>query len=152
MEKSDTPGSRPPRTREEAVAVTAARLGLLTAGTDVFEVRAKDVRAQYGRPYVEAGYFDRDHLTQAADAALRLTDHARAVYVTLNALRADILARCCNRTQRAEEGQLTKDADVIRRLWLYIDIDPVRDALVSATDAEKAEARQVAEAVRDHLR
>jgi hypothetical protein len=87
-----------------------------------------------------------------AAAALSLTPYARGVYFVLNPLKPDILARRCNRTDWAEEGELASDKDVARRRWLLIDADPVRNSHVSAADSEKGEALRVVRAVRDHLR
>jgi hypothetical protein len=38
------------------------------------------------------------------------------------------------------------------RRWLLVDVDPIRDSLISATDVEKALAKETALAVREHLR
>lgn len=46
------------------------------------------------------------------------------------------------------------NGDVIRRRWIYVDVDPVKPAAhkdESATEAEKVGARRVADAVRGHL-
>ena len=43
-------------------------------------------------------------------------------------------------------------ADVLRRHWLLIDCDPDRPANTSATDAEKAKARALMEAIGKHLK
>ena len=72
-------------------------------------------------------------------------------YATLNPLNPDLLARRANRIAWANEGELAKDKDVLARRWVLVDADPVRDPLVSATDAEKAEARAVILDVREHL-
>src|SRR5262249_49366020 len=63
----------------------------------------------------------------------------------------EILARCANRVKVAEQGDLASDHHVDRRRWLLIDVDPVRLAGIGATDAEKATAREVTEAIRRHL-
>jgi hypothetical protein len=51
----------------------------------------------------------------------------------------------------AEQGELAKDKDVLCRRWLLVDVDPVRDALISATAEEKAAAKEVAQRVRVEL-
>jgi hypothetical protein len=132
-------------------AQVAEWLRVLLAPGQVVELRAVKVKRGSGRPHTEAGYFDTDHLESLAAAALQLTRMARGVYVTLNPLHHDLLARCANRTDWAEEGTLSKDKDVLARRWLLIDADPVRDPQVSATDSEKARAREVILAVRDYL-
>lgn len=74
-----------------------------------------------------------------AARALALSRSCTGVYVTLNRLRADLVG-------------YASDGDVIRRVRLLIDIDPTRPADTNATDAEKAAARAVAEAIRAELR
>lgn len=129
----------------------AAHYRLLVEPGQVVELRALDVRRGGGRPHVESGFFDTDHLVEMAEAALRVTLLAKGVYFTLNPLQPDLLARRANRTDWANEGELAKDKDVLRRRWLLVDLDPVRDPLVSATDAEKALTLEVARRVTAHL-
>ncbi len=62
-----------------------------------------------------------------------------------------LLARRSNRVERAEEGDAAKDADVLVRRWLLVNVDPVRDAKIGTNDAEKARAAEVARAVREYL-
>lgn len=126
--------------------------GRLLAPDQVVELRALDVRRGNTRPHVEAGFFDTAHLREMAKAALDLTRLAKGVYFTLNPLDPALLARRCNRTAWADAGELAKDKDVLARRWLLVDADPIRDPLVSATDAEKAEAKVVTLDVREHLR
>jgi hypothetical protein len=136
---------------DEKAARLAEMYAALIAPGQVVELRALDVRRGTGRPHTEAGFFDAGHLADMAKAALQVSPLAKGVYFTLNPLNSDLLARRCNRIAYAAEGELAKDKDVLRRRWLLVDADPVRDPLVSATDAEKAAARQTIEAVRDFL-
>ena len=136
----------------EREARVAAWLQRLLEPGQVTELRALKVRRRGERAHTESGFFDYDHLDDMAAASLSLTPYARGVYFVLNPLKPDILARRCNRTDWAEEGELASDKDVARRRWLLIDADPVRDSHVSATDGEKGEALRVVRAVRDHLR
>jgi uncharacterized protein DUF3987 len=62
-------------------------------------------------------------------------------YVTLNPMDPELPA------SRRAAG----DADVLRRLWLLVDCDPVRAAGTSATEEEKALAMELAAAVRGWL-
>lgn len=87
-----------------------------------------------------------------AKAALRISRSAKGVYYTLNPLKPDLLARRCYRLDWAGEGELAEDRDVLVRRWLLVDADPIRDPLISATDAEKMLARQTVQDVRDFLR
>jgi len=143
------PGARKkPMTLDEAAALLVPQYRLLIEPGQVVELRALDVKGN-GRPHTEAGFFDSDHLLQMARAALQITNHAKGVYFTLNPLHPDLLARRCNRIDWAGEGELAKDKDVIRRRWLLIDADPVRDPLISSNDEEKAVALYTVGAVRD---
>jgi len=139
------------QTFEEQVCIVAGWLSLLTDG--VFEIRALDVTPANGGnwTHTESGYFDRQHLTEAARTALQLTPRAKSVYVTLNALDDALLARRCNRISKVKDGDATKDNEVTRRRWLYIDVDPVRPTNVSATDEEKTAARELVDQIREHL-
>ena len=124
----------------------------LFASDQIVELRALDVRLGRGGPHVEAGFFDFDHLLDMCSEAQRLTPISKGVYFTLNAVNPQLLARCCNHTQWAGSGSLTKDKDIIRRRFLLVDADPIRDALVSSTDAEKAESLTMITTARSFLR
>ncbi len=85
------------------------------------------------------GYFD------SVEAAVAAVDDLgdlgeEGTYITLNPVTPDLLARANN---RFEERSATRaaDADVVYRLWLPIDIDPVRPAGISSTEAELQAAK-----------
>jgi hypothetical protein len=150
---STAQAERPKLTRDEAVALVASWLALFIDAEQVTELRALGVSTRsYRKPHTEAGFFDGRHLTEMADAALQRSGHARGIYFVMNPLRVDLLARKCNRVDVAESGALASDGDVLRRKWLLVDADPVRDPHVSATDGEKAKARETILEVRDFLR
>lgn len=138
-------------TVNDAVAEITRQMRFLVEPGQVVELRALAVKTNYGRPHVESGFFDYDHLEDMARAAVQITRRAKGVYYTLNPLRRDLLARRCNRIDRAEEGELAQDVHVLRRRWLLVDADPVRDPYISATDQEKANAWTTVLAVRDYL-
>ena len=96
------------------------------------------------------GYFD-DFDRLAAEAARIDAAGSEAVYVVLNPVRPDLLARAANRTRRAKRGEATANADVTARRWLFLDFDPVRPSGISSTDAEHAAALERARACRDFL-
>lgn len=73
-----------------------------------------------------------------------------AVYTTLNPLNPDLLARSCNRLADYARNT-TGDKDVTRRIWLPIDVDPVRPAGICANDQEKKAALDTARAVGQFL-
>jgi hypothetical protein len=126
-------------------------LRVFIAPGQVTELRALKVRRGRYRPHVEAGFFDFENLEEMAEAALEVTPYAAGVYFIPNPLKPEILARRACRMDWAEDGELAKDKDVLCRRWLLVDIDPVRDALISATRKEKAAAREVAKRVRAEL-
>lgn len=96
---------------------------------------------------VSAYYTDLDALVH--DAA-RLSGRAEGVYVTLNAVSRDLQARACNRYVEFAR-YTTSDADITWRHFLPIDVDPVRPAGISATDAEHELALNTARRIREWL-
>jgi hypothetical protein len=137
---------------EITAATIAEWLALFVRHDDVCELRALKVfTRQYTKPRTEAGFFDGQHLDIMAEEAMRLTPFAGGVYLTINPLKSEILARCANRIKIAETGDLAGDQHISRRRWLYVDVDPVRIAGIGATDAEKASAFAVADVLRRHL-
>jgi hypothetical protein len=154
LQDASDAGKPADKSLRDSIAGMAAWLRLFVEPGGVTEVRAVGVKAQYGRPYIESGYFDYEHLDKAAEEAARLTlkGKARAVYFSLNPTDKSLLARRANRAERAEEGELTADRHILRRRWLLVDADPDRDARISASDEEKVEALAVIRTLRDHLR
>jgi putative DNA primase/helicase len=141
------------RTAPEQTAERIVRfLDLIAEPGQVIELRALKVKDRYGKPYTVAGYFDAEHRADLAAEALRLTEMARGVYFTLNPINPELVARCYNRTDRSEEDSLTKENNILRRRVVPIDVDPVRDSKVSATEAQKRAARETTEKVREFLR
>lgn len=115
---------------------------------DVHEVRIPHSRD--GRLGVRSGYFnDRDAFVQAV-TAIGGRD-AEGVYTTLNPVTPALLARAANRIQR-NARTLTSDTDILHYRNLLIDIDPVRPAGISATEAERQRALDTGEAIVAFLR
>ena len=80
-----------------------------------------------------SGYFtDFGKLAQAAAAN---SGKAPGVYVTLNPVNPDLLARANNRVEKYV-NETTADVDILKRRWFPIDFDVVRPAGISSTDAE----------------
>ena len=81
-----------------------------------------------------AGWFD-DNARLIAEA-----HRLRGVsgYVTINPVRPALLARSDQRLTKARHT--TRDADIVCLRWLYLDIDAVRPAEISSTEAELAAA------------
>lgn len=134
--------------------VIEAALRLLVEPDSVVELRALGAKVKgYMKPHTRSGFFDWNHLGDMARRAAELSGHSKGVYFTLNPLKPALLARRANRVDAANEGELAKDKDVLRRRWLLIDTDPTgdRDNKVSSTDEEKAHAFTTIKQVRDHL-
>lgn len=75
---------------------------------------------------------------------------AETVYITLNPVLPDLLARACNRVE--EWAKLTTtDAQILRRRWFLIDLDATRPAGISATDREHEAAIDRAAECREFL-
>ena len=118
---------------------------------DVFEVRVLDaVSADYRREHIESGYFDYDHISTVPEALKRLLSF-RGVYVTVNPVNPDLLARAVNRLRPAGRNPTTADTDIVRRRWLLIDCDPRRASGVSSSNAEHESALDKAREIRDGL-
>lgn len=135
----------------DAIAAEVARyLGLLVQPGDVFEVRAPKCLERRGATYTGtvSGYFTHASIQTAAGSIAELDESGLApgVYVTLNPVKPDLLARAANRLKR-RAPETTADGDIVARRWLLIDVDPVRPSGVSATDEELELARQRANAI-----
>ena len=129
-------------------------LELLFQPGEVFEVRAPDCRERRDARYsfTCSGYFTFEMLDAAVAAIVELDRAAMApgIYVTLNPVAPELLARAAHRI-KPRVRVTTQDKEVLRRRWLLIDVDPVRPAGVSATEAELALARERVCAIADHL-
>ena len=90
-----------------------------------------------GKSSTVSGYFD-DHA--AFCKAVQAADRAQhgGVYVTVQVIDPRLLGRAFNRLKVAQAT--TADGNVLAYRWLPVDIDPVRPAGVSSSDAELAEA------------
>jgi predicted P-loop ATPase len=122
-------------------------LQLLVPPDGVFEMRAPKTKKA-----TASGYYA--SLETAANDAVTISDDphigAPAIYITLNPVLPDLLARACNQTNFYAQVT-TSDAEVVHRIWLLVDCDPTRPAGVSATAEEHAVAFARAEAIRDWL-
>ncbi|HZD43369.1 MAG TPA: hypothetical protein VE134_04855, partial [Methanomicrobiales archaeon] len=112
-------------------------LSLLFPAGSVVELRA------LGERDVHSGYFDDPALLQERAEALDTLTDLQGIYVTLNEVNPALLSRRANRVkmQLTRRDPTTADADILRRRWLPIDIDPVRPSGVSSTDEEHASAQ-----------
>jgi hypothetical protein len=127
-------------------------LGVLAEPGQVVELRLLGVQSQGQRiPVTMSGYFDDFELL--ATSACRYGGSAKGVYVTLNPVKPALLARAANRLRTAGRNDpLTSDADITKRRWLPIDLDPERPSGISSTEQEHALAVERAFEIRDALR
>jgi len=151
MGRAETGGASTTRTdRAARIAEIRRCLELLREPGDVFEVRALDV--PLGRNYrgTVSGYYH--DLERAAADVLALDElGAAGVYTTINTAMRAVLARSANRmTERPKDT--TTDAEIIRRRWLLLDIDPDRPTGIAATDDERQVAIELAADIEDVLR
>lgn len=79
-----------------------------------------------------AGWYD-NPLSLVVDACKA---RGVSVYTTFNPVDPDLLARSCNKLNKVKHA--TRDEDILSLEWLFIDVDPVRKADISSTNAELA--------------
>ncbi len=128
-----------------------AFLSILHQPGDVFEVRAPNTPTSPGGTFTttHSGYFDDAALAAMAIAELdRL--HPPGIYVTLNPCNPDLLGRAHNKI-KARVKATTADDQILRRQWLFLDVDPTRATETSSTDAEMQLALDRAAEINQHL-
>jgi len=126
-------------------------LQIITGGLP-FEVRAPKVENDRGYSQPWFGYFDDVAAAAKAVHSLDKQPGCGAVYVTLNPVLPDLLARCYNRLAAAKkDSSTTTDAQITGRRWMLIDVDPVRPAGVSSNDSEHQLSLDIAGAVKLQL-
>ena len=135
--------------RADTQALVLRACSVLFEPGQVTELRAF-VPGRRGYTDTLTGYFD-DFDALAAKAAQIDAVGAEAVYVVLNPVRPDLLARANNRMRRAKRGEATANADVLNRRWLFLDFDPARPSGISSTEAEHTAALERATACREWL-
>lgn len=120
-------------------------VGVLFQTEQVVEIRA----FTQGRPRWSGYFDDLDILITKVDA-LSTDTSIEGIYLTLNPCNPELLARQCNSLGPVQKT--TADADIVRRTWMLIDVDPVRRSGISATENEHATAFLTANAIRDYLK
>lgn len=125
-----------------AILIKAA-LDLFHEAGSVFEVRIPKTKAG-----TISGYFN----DTAIAAALISKENGKhqSIYVTVNPVNPDLLARSENRLTFGS-FMTSSDGDVTRRRWFLMDFDPVRPAGISSSDSELLEARDKADSVVEWL-
>jgi hypothetical protein len=121
----------------------ASALDLLAGPGQVVEIRVLANNA------VHSGYFmDYAALVRVCET-LDYDTSVHGCYVTLNTVNPSLLSRRTNRIQMrlSRSDTTTGDAEILRRRWFPVDIDPVRPSGVSSTVEEHAAAFAMADAV-----
>lgn len=78
----------------------------------------------------------------------------KGIYAVLNRIAPSILTLRPDQINRIAKGKATSEENVLRRRWLVLDFDPVKEtteANSSSTDAEKAEAFSRAQRCEEYL-
>jgi predicted P-loop ATPase len=120
-------------------------VGFLFRPGDVVEVRVPKA----GRHRTISGYFsDSERLVEEVE---RLEgSRFPGVYWTINPVTQALLGRADHKLKTFAENT-TSDADIVRRLWLPVDLDPRRPSGISSSDAERAAALDLAQFIRAQL-
>jgi hypothetical protein len=111
---------------------------------DVVEVRVPKA----GRLRTMSGYFD--DLKALVDALGEVDGKGPGVYITLNPVKPDLLARASNRVKPYAEIT-TRDADILVRRWMLVDCDPERPTGISSNAQELKAARDTTAKLREYL-
>lgn len=122
--------------------IVTQTLSILFDPNQVIEVRALANNAIY------SGYFD--DMGKAAQAVHKFDSvpSINGIYIVLNEINPDLLARRANRLPKVgRNDSTTNDTNIIRRRWLPIDIDPKRLSGISSSDEEHNNALQKAEKI-----
>jgi hypothetical protein len=100
-----------------------------------------------------SGYFNSAEELAVKVETLDSLPNVLGIYVTLNEVNPSLFARRANRikVRLQKKDATTADADIIRRRWFPVDIDPVRPSGVSSTDAEHSAAITTARSVTEFL-
>lgn len=120
-------------------------ISTLQAPGKVFEVRIIGT----AKKDILSGYFrDAETLLQKFDTVdLR----QRNVYITLGEVKDECFARAQSECF-LKSPQTSSDTEIVAYRWLFIDLDPVRSAGISSSNAELNEARKLARKVYEYLR
>jgi len=92
-----------------------------------------EIRIPHTRKGTVSGYFD--DISVAANAAAEWDGQAPGLYCTINSINPVLRARSYNHL-RVYAKTATTDGDIVRRIRLYIDVDPVRPTGISANNEE----------------
>lgn len=120
-------------------------ISMLKPDGQLFEVRILGGN----KKQVISGYFtSADVMLEQFD---RIDPRDKNIYITLNKVNRDCYARM-QRDRFRQVTQTTQDSEIDGYQWLFVDLDPVRPAGISSSDAELQAAKVLATKVYKYLR
>ena len=120
-------------------------IAVLKPNNKLFEVRILGG----GKKTIISGYFkDADTLVQALD---RIDARDKNIYITLNCIKDELYSRM-QHDKFLQVSQTTSDTEIIGYEWLFIDLDPVRPAGSSSSEAELTAAKETASKIYLYLK
>ena len=127
--RSQQASNRSSSTRGASDEIRTA-VNVLAPDSSVVEVRA------LADGITHSGYFDDHEALARAVEALDADPSVAGIYVTLNTVNPALLARRANRIKMrlSRKDATTADADIVRRRWFPVDIDPVRPSGVRSEE------------------
>jgi len=93
-----------------------------------------------------------NNIDKMANVAAERSGEVPGIYFTLNLLKKSLAGRVTNRLAQLSRGEGVRDVDVLRRLWLPVDFDPIRPAGTASTNAQHEAALTLAQECRQWLR
>jgi hypothetical protein len=132
-------------------AILAGVQAIWQAGC-VYELRALKTRLRPGTDYrtTRSGYFDAPEKLAQAAYELDRQELAPGIYMTVNPVKPELLARAANRVETNAQ-HTTSDAEIDRRLILPVDIDVQGPSGISSTDADHNAAIELAYTIANAL-
>ncbi|OPX94253.1 MAG: hypothetical protein A4E53_00097 [Pelotomaculum sp. PtaB.Bin104] len=119
-------------------------LKLFMSDGNIIELRCPETKKG-----TKSGYFD--NLNAAVKWTTFLNGNVPFVYVTINPVNPDLLARAANRIKDYSK-YTTGDNDIVRRRFFLIDLDAERPAGISSTNEEHEAALTKALLIRDFFK
>lgn len=131
---------------DKAQIIRAVEIITRNSSDYVIEVRA----LPRDKGSVVGGYFK--NKTKLAEEVERIdaSEQYKGIYITLNPVRESLYAQSPDIIKPMR--QLANDSDILKRMWLPIDFDPVRPSNTSSTDEEHLLAIQKAREVSEFMR
>ena len=136
-------GQQPPTPPKADLAHIQQTLSLILEPGSVAELRV--LQTKHG---TVSGYFD--DFTKLSIEAANCSGKVAGVYITLNPVKPDLLARSTNHTT-AYAKHTTNDNEIVRLRFLLIDVDAKRPAGISSTHTEHRAAIKLAEQIAQFL-